>query len=274
MHGHDERIVRWIAAPNPGPLTLDGTRSYAVGLNEAVLIDPGPALPGQLDRLRALIGDRSVAAICLTHAHADHSASAADAAAEFSAPIAASADTLARCGLMGEELSDGTVITLDDGARSLTALAAPGHSADHMVFMLAPSRALFTGDLVLGAGSSVILHPDGDVGACLTTFERLLSVEPGTLYPGHGDPVEDGHGKLVEYREHRLARHAEVVRAVRSGIGSVSALRAAVYGELASGLKTAADASIRAHLAFMQATEENPPRVDGFEETAAGGATS
>lgn len=258
--------MTWIIAPNPGPLTLDGTRSYAVGDTSVAVIDPGPAADDQLDRLRLLVGRRNVVAVCLTHAHRDHSSMAAVAASEFDAPVAGSAETLRRCGLAGTVLGDGAIIPLDGGTRSLKALSAPGHSADHLVFLLEPSRALFTGDLVLGTGSSVVLHPDGDVGACLASFDRLLDLQPGLLFPGHGDPVEDGAGRLLEYREHRRSRHEQVVRAVRAGGRSVRDLRLAVYGDLAPGLTAAADASVRAHVAYMRASGEAGPHIEGMDE--------
>lgn len=257
-------------APNPGPLTLDGTRTYAVGERDVALIDPGPAAPGQLDRLRRLTAGRHVVAICLTHAHADHSQMAGTAAAEFRAPVAASAETLRRCGLTGLELDDGADIDLDGGTLTLTAYAAPGHSADHLVFMLDSSRAVFTGDLVLGSGSSAVLHPDGDVGACLATFDRLMALSPGALFPGHGEPVADGLARLREYRAHRLARHDEVVQAVHAGGRSVGDLRVTVYGDLAPGLTAAADASIRAHVAFMRAGGLEVPDIEGLDDPAGG----
>jgi hydroxyacylglutathione hydrolase len=262
-----EPNVVWTVAPNPGPLTLDGTRSYRVGSQNVVLVDPGPDLPGQLDRLRGLVGGLSVEAICLTHAHRDHSGMAARAAQAFDAPVAASAETLRRLDLDGRSLADGDPIELDGGAMDLTTVPAPGHSADHVVFFLDSSRSVFTGDLVLGTGSSAVLHPDGDVGACLATFTRLLSLRPGRLFPGHGPPVDDGRARLLEYREHRLARHAEVVDALRAGNRSVGELRRAVYGELDPGLEPAADASIRAHLVYVRETGGDLPPVAGLDDT-------
>lgn len=262
----DEPTVAWTVAPNPGPLTLDGTRSYAVGQTNVALIDPGPMMDGQLERLRSLVGERTVELVCLTHAHPDHSDMAAVASATFHAPVAGSADTLRRCGLDGVELRDRALIQLDGGARTMAALAAPGHSADHMVYLLDSSRALFTGDLVLGTGSSVVLHPDGDVGACLATFDRLLAIRPRRLFPGHGPPVNDGMVRLAEYRDHRRARHQEVVGAIRAGGRTVSDLRAAVYGNLEPGLAAAADASIRAHLAWMRDRGDDVPPIGGFDD--------
>ena len=112
----------------------------------------------------------------------------------------------------------------------------------------------------------MVLYPDGDVGACLATFDRLLAMSPGRLYPGHGPPVEDGVARIADYRRHRRARHAEVVAAVGAGGRSVEHLRRAVYGDLEPGLTGAADASVRAHLAWMRQGGEPMPRINGFDD--------
>jgi glyoxylase-like metal-dependent hydrolase (beta-lactamase superfamily II) len=260
--------VTWFICPNPGPLTLDGTCCYAVGRERVVLVDPGPAIPGQIERLEALVRGRPVEAICLTHAHADHSGMAGLAGARFTAPVAASTETLTRLELAGRALDDGDAVPVDGGESALRAIRTPGHSADHMAYMLEPERAVFTGDLVLGAGSSAILHPDGDVGACLASFRRVLSLRPGRLYPGHGPSVDQGEALLKQYADHRIERHAQVGRAIHSGARTVEEVRQRVYGALQAELQGAADASIRAHLTYMREQGERVPAIDGLDEAS------
>jgi glyoxylase-like metal-dependent hydrolase (beta-lactamase superfamily II) len=257
--------VAWFVSPNPGPLTLDGTCCYAVGRERVVLVDPGPAIPGQIERLERLVANRPVDAICLTHAHADHSGLAMAACERFGSPLAASAETLRRMGVDGNAVDDGDEVETDEGAARLRVIRTPGHSSDHVVFLLEPGRAVFTGDLVLGTGSSAILHPDGDVGSCLASFRRVLSERPGRLYPGHGPPVDDGEARLRHYEEHRAERHAQVVCAVRSGARSVAEMRRLVYGDIEADLRGAAEASIRAHLVHMRELGEEVPTIDGLD---------
>lgn len=258
--------VTWFVSPNPGPLTLDGTRCYAVGRGRVILVDPGPAIGGQIERLETLVADRPVDAICLTHAHSDHSGAAAAASARFAAPVAASSETLQRCNLSGRELGDGATLAVDGGDATLRVIATPGHSSDHLAYMLDPGRAVFTGDLVLGKGSSAILYPDGAVGACLASFRRVLSLSPGRLYPGHGPPVAEGEAVLKHYWDHRNERHAQVADAVRTGARTVEELRLLVYGDLESDLERAAEASIRAHVVYLREQGEPVPTIAGLDD--------
>jgi len=259
--------VSWFVASNPGPLTLDGTRCYRVGKKRVVLVDPGPAMPGQLDQLEKPGDGHTVEAICLTHAHADHAGIAIEAAECFGALVAASADTLSRRGISGRVLAGGETIPVDGGALGLKVLETPGHSADHLAYLLEPGRCVFTGDLVLGTGSSVVLHPDGEVGACLASFSRILSLRPGRLYPGHGPPVDDGEERVRDYRDHRIERHGQVIEAVQTGTRTVDNLRKLVYGDLVPDLERAADAAIRAHIVYMREQGDDVPPIAGLDDS-------
>lgn len=265
----DLQIVR---ADNASPMTLDGTRSYVLGRHRVALIDPGPDDPRQLEAIAAAVDGRPVEVILLTHAHADHSAGVRAAMQRFGADTAGSADTLRRLGLDGAALADGDTLSLepeddDTPETRVTALHTPGHSADHVCYLAQPGRRLFTGDLVLGEGSSAILHPDGSVADCLASLARLVALRPSLLLPGHGPPVEDGTRRLEAYRRHRLEREVQVRTALSGGAGSVTEVRDAVYGELPPGLRWAADASVAAHLAALAARGEQVPPYEGFGAT-------
>lgn len=264
--------LRCAVADNPGPMTLDGSRSYLVGRDEGVLLDPGPAGDGQRERLaRLLEGGPSVSTVALTHAHPDHAGGAAAVARGLGAGLAASAGTMERLGIEGRVLEDGDVLALDGGDGSLTALATPGHSSDHLCFLWLPGRAVFTGDLVLGSGTAVVGHPDGHMGSYLSSLERLRDLEPTRLYPGHGAPVDGAVERLRAYADHRREREEQVLRAVEEGAGSVAGIRRRVYGELLEDLARAAEASIRAHLVHLEERGVELPELGGREPGAAGG---
>ncbi|MEJ2311116.1 MAG: MBL fold metallo-hydrolase [Gemmatimonadales bacterium] len=243
--------VGMVVADNPGPLTLNGTRSYRIGARRAVLLDPGPDRPGGIDRLVELAGEAIVEWICLTHAHHDHAALASRAAEEFGASLAASPRTLARIGLEGRPLVDGDRIDVDGGSAHLDVLETPGHSDDSLTFCLQPARWLFTGDTVLGEGSTLVAPPDGNMSSYLASISRLISLRPERILPGHGPPVAEARSLLEGYRSHRLERERQIRDALESGANSVETIRRRVYPDLPVGLESAAEGAVRAHLAHL-----------------------
>lgn len=256
--------VRSIRAENPGPMTLDGTRIYLVGKRGAVLLDPGPDDDGAGGRWRQLAAGASVEVVALTHGHPDHAASAERAAGHFGARLAAYPDALRRLSADGRPLRDGDELPVDGGESALRALETPGHSGDHLCFLRPSDGVLFTGDLVLGEGSSLVGHPEGSVSECLESLDRLLGLEPRLLLPGHGPDVPDAAGRLSAYRDHRRERTRQVREALESGARSVGEIRRRVYGDaMPDGLEWAADATVRAHLVHLEELGEELPDVAG-----------
>jgi len=252
-----------LRADNASPMTLDGTCSYLVGSDRLVLIDPGSGDRGHLSRIHGVVRGRPVAAVLLTHSHPDHAELAGEASRVFGAPVLGSRATLARAELEGRSLADGDQVV--PGADiTLIALATPGHSSDHMTYLSEEDRWLFTGDLVLGEGSSAILYPDGHVGEYLASLSRLYALRPSRLLPGHGPAVIDAMSVLVDYRTHRLEREAQIIRALTSGARSVPEIRAAVYDPLPDGLAWAAEAAIAAHLASLADSGYEVPPFEAY----------
>jgi glyoxylase-like metal-dependent hydrolase (beta-lactamase superfamily II) len=147
------------------------------------------------------------------------------------------------------ELADGDLVRA--GQLELQALFTPGHAPDHLSFWLAADRVLFTGDLILGRGSSMITYPEGDVAAYLRSLERVAELKPRMLFPGHWDPVTEAAAKIEEYRAHRLARESQLLDELRDGgPGTADELTGRVYGEEVQDqqLLQAAGMTLRAHL--------------------------
>lgn len=256
--------VRSIRADNPGAMTLDGTRIYLVGERGAALVDPGPDREGAGERWRRLAAGAEVETVALTHGHPDHAGGALRAADLFGARLAASGDTLRSLSATGRPLRDGTELAVDGGQSQLRALETPGHSADHLCFLRPSDRVLFTGDLVLGEGSSLVGHPEGSVSDCLASLDRLLDLEPSLLLPGHGPDVREAVARLAEYRDHRRDRTRQVRRALEDGARSVEEIRRRVYGEeVPAGLGWAAEATLRAHLVHLEELGEELPEISG-----------
>lgn len=260
-----------VRAGNPGPLTLDGTRTYLIGRRRPVILDPGPDDPAHRRRIREALGGRRPAAVCLTHAHPDHAAGAGALVAEAEAPLRAGGRTLRRLGLSAPPLQDGDPVPVDDGGGELRALETPGHTADGLSFLWLPGRELFTGDLVLGEGTSVIVHPDGRVGDYLASLARLVALRPSVVLPGHGPPVERAADLLESYRAHRLERDRQVLQAVREGAASLAEIRRAVYPDLPADLAPAAELSIAAHLRHLEEIGYGLPEISGEPPEAPAG---
>jgi glyoxylase-like metal-dependent hydrolase (beta-lactamase superfamily II) len=228
--------VSRVVAPNPGPYTGPGTNTWIVDAGPVVVvIDPGPDDDAHLAALNQRLAARTVGVVLVTHSHPDHLPLAERLAAPHHASVR-----------RHPELGDGDVVRA--GNLNLTALHTPGHSADHLCFLIAEDGAVFTGDLILGQGSSMVTYPEGDVAAYLRSLDRLAALEPRILFPGHWDPVTDAMAKIAEYRQHRLEREAQVLAEVRHGPGTAADLTRRVYGELDEKLMYAAEMTLRAHL--------------------------
>jgi glyoxylase-like metal-dependent hydrolase (beta-lactamase superfamily II) len=230
-------LVTRVVAPNPGPYTGPGTNTWILGAGPVVVvIDPGPDEERHLAAIDRKLAGATVGVVLVTHSHPDHLPLAGRLAAAHGASVR-----------RYPELGDGDVVRV--GTLNVTALYTPGHSADHLSFWLAEDRVVFTGDLVLGRGSSMVTYPEGNVAAYLHSLERLIALEPRMLFPGHWDPVKDAMEKLEEYRTHRLERETQVLAEVRRSPGTARELTRRVYGpEVGEELLVAAEMTMRAHL--------------------------
>jgi glyoxylase-like metal-dependent hydrolase (beta-lactamase superfamily II) len=229
--------VTRVVAPNPGPYTGPGTNTWILGAGPVVVvIDPGPNDDKHLAAIDRKLAGATVGVVLVTHSHPDHLPLAERLAGAHGATVR-----------RYPELGDGDVVRA--GTLNVTALHTPGHSADHLCFWLAEDRVVFTGDLVLGKGSSMVTYPEGNVAAYLRSLDRLIALDPRMLFPGHWDPVTDAVAKLEEYRTHRLEREAQVLAEVRRSPGTARELTRRVYGrDLGKELLVAAEMTMRAHL--------------------------
>jgi len=241
-----ERVVR-VLAPNPSPLTLEGTNTFVVadpGARGAVVIDPGPADEGHALEVVRACGGRRVELVLLSHTHPDHAEGARDFADRVGAPLAAIAPGWSTPG--APDLGPG--VPLAAAGLQLRPLPTPGHAADHCCFLLAAERAAFTGDHVLGRGTTVVEWPGGDMAAYLRSLELLLDQDPDHLYPGHGPPVADPRARVEGYLAHRHEREQQVLAALAAGDRTPAEVVARVYAEVDPVLHPAAELSVRAHL--------------------------
>jgi glyoxylase-like metal-dependent hydrolase (beta-lactamase superfamily II) len=207
-------------------MTLEGTNTYVVGRDPATVIDPGPDDPGHIEKVRQAAEERGgIGAVLLTHRHGDHSDGVERLGAEPSLP----ADE--------ERIGD------------LVALTTPGHTDDHLCFLM--GDVCFCGDLILGEGSTIV--EPREMGGSMTDYMNSLRRleahdELRILYPGHGPEVHDPAAKIAEYIEHRLERERRLVAALDRGERSRQALLEEVWDDVPDFLMGAAAIAMEAHL--------------------------
>ncbi|MGA8219496.1 MAG: MBL fold metallo-hydrolase [Solirubrobacterales bacterium] len=221
--------VERLTAPNPSPMTLEGTNTYVVGRDPAVVIDPGPNDPGHIEAVRgAAHGRGGIGAVLLTHGHGDHS------------------DGVEALGVGPTHVSDGETIA------GLDAIATPGHADDHFCFLL--GKACFTGDLILGMGSTIVgpREMGGSLHDYMRSLERLRELDLEVLYPGHGPEIHEPAAKIAEYVEHRMMRENRLVAALDRGERSRTALLAEVWDDVPAELRGPAAIAMEAHLEKLQ----------------------
>jgi glyoxylase-like metal-dependent hydrolase (beta-lactamase superfamily II) len=218
-----------LVAPNPGPMTHEGTNTYLYGAEPCVVIDPGPDDAGHLDAIRTAAEQRGgIGTVLLTHSHGDHAA--------------------------GAERLGMPVVLLGDGEEhaGLRAIATPGHAADHVCFISADG-VCFSGDLVLGEGSTFVPPDGGSLTAYMESLHLLQAEEIELICPGHGPWIADPAAKLAEYVEHREMRERRLLAALERGERSREALLAEVWDDVPDEVRPAAALVMEAHLQKLEA---------------------
>ena len=250
LAGPVDEVTQRIVAPNPSPMTLDGTNSYLLGRpgsGEVVVVDPGPDMAVHRRAIEdaARRADAQIVAVIVTHHHHDHAE-------------AAGWSTIWRAPLYAFDPSRVTgAVALADAAQIrcaglvLRAVHTPGHTSDHLCLQVADTGAVLAGDHVLGRGTSVVAWPDGDLRAYLSSLRRIASMHATRLDPGHGPSIADPARVIAEYLAHRRERDEQILDAVEAGPATPAEIVADVYADVDPGLHLAAERSVRAHLVAL-----------------------
>lgn len=237
-----------VRAPNPGPMTLEGTNTWvlrAPGEPGCVVVDPGPLHEAHL---AAVAAHAPVRCVLLTHGHPDH----AEGAARFHELTGAPVLALDPAYVIGDDrlAADGAPLAL--AGLAIRTFGTPGHTADSVSFVLdGPEPAVLTGDTILGRGTTVVAWPDGELGDYLASLERLHELGPIPVLPGHGPVLPDAAAVAGAYLTHRRLRLEQVRAALASGDRTAADVVARVYADVDTALWPAAELSVRAQLAYL-----------------------
>jgi glyoxylase-like metal-dependent hydrolase (beta-lactamase superfamily II) len=262
IDGSGTARARCVLAPNPSLMTLDGTDTWLIaepGSATVVVIDPGPADEGHLQRICSVAAERGqhVTDIVLTHRHLDHSAGAPRLAELTGAGVRA-VDPAHRLG--SEGLVAGDVV--DSGGCELRVIPTPGHTDDSVSLLLPADDTVLTGDTVLGRGTAVIAD-DGSLADYLDSLARLRALADETglqaLLPGHGPMLGNPAAVLDFYLAHRAERLDEVRSALAGGDRTPAEIVATVYVDVDRALWPFAQSSVRAQLRYLGDRGELPP---------------
>ena len=255
--------IRRVLAANPSPFTYTGTQTYLVGSEDALaVIAPGPDLPEHVARLVATVGNANVPAILCTHTHRDHSPAARLLAQRTGAPIIGCAPLALETGLVRADapfdpdyapdrvLEDGESVS--GTGWTLTALATPGHTSNHLCFALKGTGALFTGDHVMGWSTTVVAPPDGDMADYMASLARLRERDDTVYYPAHGPPVQEPRQLVRGMIAHRRQRERQILRLLEKGPAAIEDMVPQMYKSLDQRLWAAAGLSVLAHLIDLE----------------------
>jgi glyoxylase-like metal-dependent hydrolase (beta-lactamase superfamily II)/8-oxo-dGTP pyrophosphatase MutT (NUDIX family) len=244
-------LVQVVLAPNPSIMTGPGTNTYVVGSGPTVVIDPGVDDEEFIETVGVTAGD--VFAILITHRHEDHVGGVAALQRRTGAPVRAWGEADAG-GFPVEPLHEGEMI--EAGGARLVTMHAPGHASDHVAFLLDGTASVFAGDNVLGEGTAVIAPPDGDMGAFLSTLEKLRDLDLERIYTGHFRPLDGGRKVIEDLIEHRKARETAILEELGEEPQTVEEIVAKVYVDVAPELHPIARYSVLAHLEHLESRGE------------------
>ena len=262
--------LRLILAPNPSPMTYQGTNTYLLGHKSIAVIDPGPDNDEHLAAIHAAAGDGDISYIIVTHAHLDHSPLARRLSTQTGAPIygygpavagrSAIMQRLAGQGLAGGGegidvdfgpdvvIASGDCVITDEW--TLEALHTPGHIGNHLCLIWGDT--VFTGDHVMGWASSLVSPPDGDLTDFMSSCEKLARIDARIYFPGHGAPVTNPKERIAWLIAHRRRRETQILGTLTSVGKTVDQITLAVYKDVSPALIPAAKRNVFAHLVDLQ----------------------
>ncbi|KAF3181039.1 hypothetical protein TWF225_003999 [Orbilia oligospora] len=220
------RVIR-ILGGNPGKFTLQGTNTYLLGTGpKRLLIDAGEGKPAWKTSLSSVLTSEraTVSTAIITHWHGDHIAGVPDLRSlcpdvkVLKFKLDPNDPGANKWGFpdVSEDGSIGDNETVGVEGATVKSVWTPGHTTDHVCLWLEEEGALFTGDNVLGQGTTVF----EDLSAYMSSLAKMLALNPDRAYPAHGPLIPDAKAKIQEYITHRQEREAQVIGVLKEHRGT------------------------------------------------------
>lgn len=269
-----EPLVRRVIAPNAGPYTFTGTCTYIVGRGDVAIIDPGPNDAAHLSLILKAVSNEKVSTIIATHTHEDHIGGVAALQAKTGAIVAGCQphENIKSPYKPDHILDDGESLT-GEGWK-LTAVATPGHTANHLSFALEETGVLFSGDHVMAWSTTLVAPPEGSMTAYMSSLARLQQRNDRIYWPGHGGPVQEPQRLLRALIHHRRQRETAIFAQLVNGTDTIPAIVDKLYENIDPALRHGAELSVLAHLEDLvmqgRASASNAPGEEGRFMPASG----
>jgi glyoxylase-like metal-dependent hydrolase (beta-lactamase superfamily II) len=235
-------------------MRLQGTNAYVVGREQVYVIDPGPDEHRHLSNIAEWLSGtgRTALGILLTHGHPDHALGAPALSELLGVSIWAADTDPYPLYAAPDHLPVTPEVEFRVGVDAIRVIPTAGHSPDSVSYFLIGPGILFSGDTILGQGSTIVAPPEGDMTAYMASLDRLQRLGATLLAPGHGPVVRDVPAKLREYIEHRRARESQLINALTAGPSTVPALVARLYVDTPPELQKLAQGSATAGLLKLE----------------------
>lgn len=248
------RIIR-ILGCNPGKMTLQGTNTYIIGTGrKRLLLDTGEKNKQEyIGELKKVLAEESIVIdnIVVTHWHYDHIGGLEDVKSilnnghkSWKYPRSDEKEDVHSINY----LNDGQELSVE-GA-SLRVHHTPGHTTDHIVLHLEEENAVFSGDCILGEGTTVF----EDLYDYMKSLSHILQMNPSIIYPGHGPVIEAPMEKIQQYINHRNMRESQIkeVLSERSNLLTEMEIVKILYKDTPESLYLAAAKNVNQHLLKLE----------------------
>jgi len=259
-------LVQRVIADNPGPFTYTGTGVFIIGGDSVCVIDPGPTTEAHVAAIDRALDGRTVSHVLVTHHHVDHSPLAKPLAEKHGCkvygfglqPVRQDAGELRL--EAGDDLTFKPDVEIRDGhiikgdGWTIETIHTPGHTSNHLCFALHEENTLFSGDHIMGWSTSVVSPPDGHMGDYLNSLNTVLDRNFDILRPTHGAAITEVRPFVQAYIDHRLAREAQILGALETGLQSISEIVARLYKDVDKRLHPAAAHSVLSHMIHLRET--------------------